>query len=208
MYLPAAFREERKEVLCELIARHPLGTLITSGSGGLIANLVPFLVDGDTLLAHVARANDQVPALREGAETLVVFQGPQAYITPSWYPSKGEHGRVVPTWNYAVVQVRGVPRLVEDRAWLRSLVERLTDSQESSRPAPWKVADAPEDFIATQLNAIVGVEIRIRSIEGKWKMSQNRAVADRLGVKNGLAAKGCDDIASLIIPRVIDRPEF
>ena len=164
MYLPAAFKEDRAEVLHEMIRTHPLGTLITSGGGGLIANLVPFLLDSagrGTLLAHVARANDQVPALREGAETLVVFQGPQAYVTPSWYPSKAEHGKVVPTWNYVTVQVRGRPRLIEDKDWLRGLVERLTDTHEAGRQLPWKVGDAPDDYVTGLLGAIVGIEIPI-----------------------------------------------
>ena len=210
MYLPAAFKEDRAEVLYEMIRTHPLGTLITSGAGGLIANLVPFLLDssgGGTLLAHVARANDQVPALREGGETLVVFQGPQAYIAPSWYSSKAEHGKVVPTWNYVTVQVRGRPRIIEDKAWLRGLVERLTDTHEAGRQLPWKVADAPEDYVTGLLGAIVGIEIPIDAIDGKWKVSQNRPGKDRVGVKAGLAADGHAELAALITPPVDGQPE-
>ena len=194
MYVPAAFREDRLATLHALIRAHPLATLITGGSGGLIANLVPFtLVDGDgkgTLRAHIAKANDQVEPLRSGAETLVVFQGPEAYITPSWYVSKKENGRVVPTWNYAVVQVRGVPRVVDDPDWLRAQINELTSSQESKRPAPWKVSDAPEPFISGQMRAIIGVEIPISIVEGKWKVSQNRSAADRQGVEEGLEEEG------------------
>ncbi|HVW12118.1 MAG TPA: FMN-binding negative transcriptional regulator [Bryobacteraceae bacterium] len=206
MYLPAAFREDRLETLHALIREHPLGTLITAGAGGLIANLVPFLLTGGgehgTLRAHIARANDQVEALRGGAETLVVFQGPEAYITPSWYAAKKEHGRVVPTWNYVVVQVRGTPRLIEDAAWIRAQIEVLTASQETQRAEPWKVTDAAEPFIAGQIGAIVGVEIPISSLEGKWKVSQNRSAADREGVVEGLRTEHRnDEMARLIAER-------
>jgi len=186
-----------------LIRAHPLATLITAGTGGLIANLVPFtLVDTrskGTLRAHVAKANDQVDALRDGAETLVVFHGPEAYITPSWYASKKEHGRVVPTWNYVVVQVRGMPRVVDDTDWLREQIGALTSTQESHRSEPWKVSDAPAPFIEDQIKAIIGVEIPILSIEGKWKVSQNRSIADRQGVFEGLQQEeGKKDMAELV----------
>lgn len=203
MYQPHHFREERIETLHALIRAHPLGTLITAGPGGLLANLVPFLLtDGGEkgiLRAHVARANDQVEALRSGAETLVLFQGPEAYITPSWYPSKQEHGRVVPTWNYVVVQVRGTPRLHENADWIRAQVEALTASQERKRPSPWSVHDAPDSFIAAQLQAIIGIEIPIATIEGKWKVSQNRSAADRQGVERGLRNEGIsEEMANLV----------
>lgn len=205
MYQPPAFREERLEVLYSLIRAHPLATLITAGSGGLQANLIPFTLidDGDkgTLRAHMAKANPQAEALQSGTETLVVFHGPESYITPSWYPSKQEHGRVVPTWNYVVVQVRGTPRAIGDPAWLRAQVEALTHSQESVRPNPWKVDDAPAPFIAGQLQAIIGIEIPILAIDGKWKMSQNRSPADRLGVRDGLQDEGrTEEIARLVDP--------
>jgi len=203
MYLPAAFREERLETLHALIRAHPLATLVTAGTGGLIANLVPFiLVDAGakgTLRAHIARANPQVEPLRAGAETLVVFQGPESYITPSWYASKKEHGRVVPTWNYAVVQVRGTPLVIDDPAWIRGQIEQLTSTQESRRPAPWKVSDAPESFIAGQIQAIIGIEIPVSAIEGKWKVSQNRSPADRRGVQEGLESEGIsEEMARLV----------
>jgi len=203
MYQPTAFREERLETLHALIRTHPLATLITSGVGGLIANLVPFtLVDSGekgVLRAHIARANDQVEPLRGGAETLVVFQGPESYITPSWYASKREHGQVVPTWNYVLVQVRGTPRVIDDPAWIRAQIGNLTATQENQRSAPWKVTDAPEAYISGQMKAIIGVEIPISTIEGKWKVSQNRSAADRKGVQDGLRNEGLsEELASLL----------
>jgi transcriptional regulator len=209
MYQPAAFREERLENLHALIRAHPLATLITAGAGGLIANLVPFILadtgDKGTLRAHIAKANDQLDALRAGAETLVVFHGPEAYITPSWYASKKEHGRVVPTWNYAVVQVRGTPRVIDDAAWLRTQISALTSSQESKRFEPWNVTDAPAPYIEGQMKAIIGIEIPITSIEGKWKVSQNRPAADRQGVYEGLQEEsGNDEMAKLVAEKSRD----
>jgi transcriptional regulator len=206
MYQPPAFREESLETLHALIRTHPLATLITAGPGGLLANLVPFTLvdDGEkgTLRAHVARANDQVAALRSGAETLVVFQGPEAYITPSWYASKQAHGRVVPTWDYVVVQARGTPRVIDDVEWLRTQVQQLTNSQEHKRSTPWHVSDAPEPYISGQLKAIVGIEIPISTVEGKWKVSQNRPAADRKGVEEGLRKEGlCEEMAEYVAQR-------
>lgn len=206
MYLPAVFREDRLEVLHALIRAHPLATLITAGPGGLVANLVPFVLTGTgeqgTLRAHIAKANPQADALRAGVETLVVFHGPETYITPSWYVSRKEHGRVVPTWNYVMVQVRGAPRLIDDAAWLRTQIEDLTSSQENRRSDPWHVSDAPEIFISGQIGAIVGIEIPISTIEGKWKVSQNRSEADRRGVEEGLHNEGISaDMARLVSER-------
>ena len=207
MYQPSAFREDRLETLHELIRSHPLATLITSGIDGLIANLVPFIVvdsgDKGTLRAHIAKANDQVAALRAGTETLVVFQGPEAYITPTWYPAKKEHGRVVPTWNYVVVQARGTPRVIDDAVWLRTQIEALTLSQEGGRSEPWKVTDAPAEFVDNQIKAIIGIEIPILTIEGKWKVSQNRSDADRIGVCEGLTKDGRNpEMAKLVLDRM------
>ncbi len=206
MYQPSTFQEDRLEVLHALIRAHPLATLITAGRHGLIANLVPFSFaeDGNrgTLRAHIAKANDHVDALRAGDDTLVVFQGPEAYITPSWYESKKEHGRVVPTWNYVVVQVRGTPRVINDTAWLRAQIGALTSAQERHRSEPWNVSDAPEPFIEGQMRAIIGVEIPILTIEGKWKVSQNRSAADRQGVYEGLQSEGTKaDMAKLVAQR-------
>jgi transcriptional regulator len=165
--------------------------LITAGGDGILANPVPFLLDENggckgVLRAHVARANRQWQEIRDGAATLVVFQGADAYVTPSWYRTKQETGKVVPTWNYAVVQARGTATIIEDAAWLRAQIDALTDRHEGRRAQPWHVGDAPEPFIAAQLKGIVGIEIAIAAIEGKWKVSQNRPEGDREGVAQGL----------------------
>jgi transcriptional regulator len=207
MYQPPAFREDRVEVQHALIRRHPLGLLITAGPAGLLANFFPFLVDAEgdkgRLRLHLARANPQWRELDAIEECLVVFQGPQDYVTPSWYATKRETGKVVPTWNYATVHVWGRPRVVNDDAWLRRQIEDLTASRESLREAPWAVGDAPAEFVAMQMRAIVGVEIPISRIEGKWKMSQNRPEADRRGVIEGFRAMGeaGEEIAALVAER-------
>ncbi len=198
MYLPKHFEQPDTEAIARLLAAHPLATLAWSSADGLTAEHLPLLWDrgdGDgehgTLRGHVARAN---PVWREaaGAEVLAVFQGPQAYITPSWYASKAETAKVVPTWNYAVVHARGTLRATEDAAWLRALVGRLTATHEASRAQRWQVEDAPADYIQQMLRAIVGIEIRITSLQGKWKVSQNRSAADREGVAAGLEALDSD----------------
>lgn len=191
MYRPPAFREDRPELLHAAIRAHPLATLVTHGPSGLTANLVPFtLVPGeggpDLLRAHLAKANPQLADLRAGGEALVIFQGPQAYVTPAWYPSKQEHGKVVPTWNYILVQAHGRPCVIEDAAWLRAQIDALTTLQEGSRADPWAVTDAPADYVAAQLKGIAGVEIAIERIAGKWKASQNQPAANYEGVVAGL----------------------
>ena len=200
MYLPAHFEEKRPEVLHELLRTHPLGLLITHSDSGLQANAIPFVLDADPaggpgiLRGHVARANplwhDAGGGAQTAAEALVVFQGPQAYISPSFYPSKAEHGKVVPTWNYVMAQARGRLRAIDDAAWLRAFVTRLTERFEAPRAAPWAVSDAPADYIATMLGAIVGIEIELTALTGKWKVSQNRSAADRAGVARGLHDAG------------------
>jgi transcriptional regulator len=199
MYLPAHFSETRPDVLRAFVRDHPLGLLVTQNrAGGIDANSVPFLLDAEddapgVLRAHVARANALWRETRDDAEALVVFQGAQGYVSPGWYPSKAEHGKVVPTWNYVMVQAKGRLRAIDDRAWLRAFVTRLTERHEHARPAPWAVADAPEDFLETMLGAIVGIEIELTSIVGKWKVSQNRSAADRAGVVDGLVRERGDE---------------
>ena len=206
MYQPPHFREDRRAVQHALIRAHPLGLLITAGPDGLQANPIPFLVDSKasdngTLLAHLARANPQLQELARVEECLVVFQGPQQYITPSWYATKHESGKVVPTWNYITVHAWGRPRVIDDVNWLRQQVGALTASQERARPAPWAVDDAPADFISAQLKAIVGLDIPIARIEGKWKVSQNRPAADRAGVVAGLRGERADEMADAVAER-------
>ena len=209
MYQPDSFREDRTEVLHDLIRAHPFATLVTHEGGALAADHLPLLFEPrpgghGTLLGHLAAAN---PLCRTGAtETaaLVVFQGPQAYISPSWYPSKAEHGKVVPTWNYAVVHAEGRLRFHRDPEWLHAQVSALTARHEAGREAPWAVTDAPADFVERQLRGIVGIEIAIDSIAGKWKVSQNRPPADRKGVIAGLertASPGSQAMASLVEER-------
>lgn len=212
MYLPEAFAARDPVELAGFIARFPLGLLVASapmneaapgqsGVAGPSAHLVPFDYlppahadaegGGGLLRAHVARAN---PVWREaaGTQVLVVFQGPQAYVSPSSYPGKAEHGKVVPTWNYAMVQARGALRVVDDAAWLRAQVTQLTATHEASRPVAWSPDDAPQDYIEALLRAIVGIEIRVSSLVGKWKLSQNRPLEDRRGVLEALRADEAD----------------
>jgi transcriptional regulator len=202
MYLPKQFEETRVEVLYELIRACPLGTLVTLTAGGLDANHIPFEVHPDprpfgTLRAHVARANPVWRDTSPGTGALVVFHGADTYISPAWYPSKRETGMVVPTWNYVVVHAHGMPRFIDDRVWLRSFVEQLTDRHEAQRPEPWKVTDAPADYIERQLGAIIGLEIPITRLAGKWKVSQNRPAEDRAGVVEGLRREGGDSAGTM-----------
>jgi transcriptional regulator len=193
MYEPPHFIEDRSEVMHDLIRAHPLGLLVCNGENGPVANPIPFLIEanesGTILRAHLARANEQWKLLDTNTKALVVFQGPQAYVTPSWYATKAETGKVVPTWNYCVVQARGDVRVHHDPEWLGQQVGTLTNRHEAGRAKPWAVSDAPEGFVAMQLRAIVGIEIVVREMKGKWKASQNRPVPDRAGVAEGMAGE-------------------
>ena len=195
MYLPAHFEEQRADVLQALVRAQSLGLLVTLSDAGVQADPIPFLLDAETgpmgtLRGHVARANPLWHATHFDVDALVVFQGPQAYVSPAFYPSKAEHGKVVPTWNYVTVQARGRLRAIDDAAWVRNLVTRLTRTHEASRAQPWAVSDAPADYIETMLRAIVGIEIPLTALSGKWKVSQNRSAADRHGVARGLRQGG------------------
>ena len=181
MYSPPQFEEKDETVLRALIEAHPLGLLISTAGSEAMANPVPFLV-----------------SLRDGAHVLVVFQGADSYVTPSWYASKTEHGKVVPTWNYAMVQARGSASVHEGADWLGPQVAELTDRHEAERPEAWKVNDAPEAFVAAQLRGIVGIEIAVTELTGKWKVSQNRPETDRRGVQAGLTAEGETAMAGLV----------
>ncbi|AKI02700.1 negative transcriptional regulator, PaiB family [Hoeflea sp. IMCC20628] len=202
MYLPPHFAETEEAVMRALITAHPLGLLISTSPSGMLANPVPFLVsekDGvTTLRAHVSKANEQWRHIRDGADVLVVFQGVDTYVTPSWYAAKAEHGKVVPTWNYAMVQGRGTATVQEGPDWLGQQVSKLTARHEAERPDPWKVSDAPETFVAAQLRGIVGIEISPAQLTGKWKVSQNRPEADRRGVHAGLMENDEDQMADLV----------
>jgi transcriptional regulator len=207
MYEPPLHRQENLAAVHALIRAHPLGLLVNHGASGLLANAIPFLIFPEssklgTLQAHMARANPQWRDLQNAEEALVVFQGAQHYITPSWYETKRETGKVVPTWNYLIVQARGRPRVIEDSDWLRTQIEALTSKQEFPRAKPWAVGDAPEDFVAAQIRQIVGVEIEIADIKGKWKASQNRNAEDRAGVVAGLEAEG--DPEAIEMARIVE----
>jgi transcriptional regulator len=202
MYVPKHFEETRVDVLHGLIRAHPLGALVVMTRNGLDANHIPLEVDPDpapfgTLRGHIARAN---PLWRESAgdaQALAIFQGPDTYVSPGWYATKQQTGKVVPTWNYAVVHAHGSIRFIDDRAWLRAFVQKLTDRHEASRPEPWKVTDAPADYIETQLGAIIGLEMPIARLVGKWKVSQNRPPQDRQGAVEGLSREGGETGAAM-----------
>lgn len=201
MYLPRHFEETRIDVLHQLMRERPLATLVTLGAEGLSANHIPFELDAapeplGTLRCHVARANPVWRDYSRDTEALVIFHGPQVYISPSWYETKKQTGEVVPTYNYAVVHAYGSLKIVDHRDWLRGLVTRLTERFESNSAAPWQVSDAPADFIDKQLAAIVGIEIPVSKLTGKWKASQNRPVEDRAGVVEALEqAADADSLA-------------
>lgn len=201
MYLPETFAESRREELFRLVRQHPLGMLVTHTSSGLDANHIPFLLDEERgacgfLVAHVARANPVWQQVADGAEVMVVFRGPQGYISPNWYPSKQETHRHVPTWNYEVVHAHGRIRVRDDEKFVRGVVARLTRVHEASEPQPWKMSDAPEDYVAGLLRAIVGIEIELTRVEGKRKLSQNRDLRDFDATVAALEDRGHKDLAS------------
>ena len=198
MYLPKHFDETRVDVLHGLIRGHPLASLVTLTATGLDANHLPLEINPSpapfgTLRGHVARANPLWRSFSPDVEALAIFRGPSAYVSPSWYPTKAETGKVVPTWNYAVVHAYGALRIIDDRVWLREFVEQLTSRHEAGRRQSWKVSDAPADFIEQQLAAIIGFEMPITRLQGKWKLSQNRPLADSAGVVEGLLEEGGDN---------------
>jgi transcriptional regulator len=203
MYTPQAFREERIDILHDAISSGGLATLVTLSGEGLIASHVPLLLDPQpapygTLIGHLARPNPQA----RGAigEALAIFLGPESYVTPSWYATKRETGKVVPTWNYVAVHAYGPLQFIDDPEEVREIVKQLTERHEAGRTAPWAVSDAPEDFIAGMLQAIIGFRLTINRLDGKWKMSQNRPAADRSGTADGLAAEGKSAVAALVRP--------
>jgi transcriptional regulator len=192
MYAPPHFAESDPGVLRDAVRSIRAGELITVGSDGLEASFIPLLISDDagTVTGHLAKGNGQWKRADVSVPALVTWVGPDAYISPSYYPSKREHGKVVPTWNFITVQAKGILTLHEDDAWKRSHVASLTDAHEAALSAPWSVDDAPSDFIDGLVKAIVGIELRVTSIEGKWKLSQNRSAADIAGAVAGLQSQG------------------
>jgi transcriptional regulator len=202
MYIPKHFDETRVEVLHEFIRARPLGALVTLTPNGLDANHIPFEIDPEPLpfgrlRGHIARANPLWRDFSRDVGVLVIFQGPSEYISPSWYPTKRETAKVVPTWNYAVVNAHGPLQTINDQAWLRGFIEKLTNRHEAGRNEPWKVTDAPADFVDKMLGAIVGIEIPVTRLIGKWKVSQNRPAKDQAGVVEGLLQEGHDSAAAM-----------
>lgn len=193
MYLPKHFDQQDLASLSSLIKTYPLGTLVTQHEGALEANHIPFLLEGDVavggkLVGHVAKGNPVWQDVDDSQESLVIFQGPEAYITPNWYPSKQTHHQVVPTYNYAVIHLYGRLSFSHDASIKRRIVEDLTQTMEQSRDSSWRVSDAPAEYIEKMIHAIVGLELTITRIQAKWKVSQNRDVTDRTGVSKGLSA--------------------
>jgi len=202
MYTPNQFSETRLEVLHSLIRSKPLATLVTLDADGLVANHIPLYLrlDGSprgTLVGHVARANPLWRDTDTATQVLAIFQGPDAYISPSWYATKQEHGKVVPTWNYAVVQARGTLTVMDDPVWIRAQLLDLTHQQEAAFAKPWAVDDAPRDYTDKMLAALVGIEIPISQLTGKWKVSQNQPPVNQAGVVQGLGATGGDDAGTM-----------
>jgi transcriptional regulator len=210
MYVPKIHEETDISVLHSLVKSHPLATWVTQGDGELLVNHIPFFLDptrGEfgTLVGHVAKANRVWQSFSITINSVLVFQGAETYITPSWYPSKHAHGKAVPTWNYVVVHAHGIPRVIEDRERMLQILNQLTDVHEAEQALPWKVSDAPQEFMDRLLQSIVGIEIPIAKLVGKWKVSQNRPESDKLGVVAGLLARNeqqSKEMASLVSQHV------
>ena len=200
MFQPDHFRVEDVPEMHALMRARPLATLVSAGAAGLYGSHLPTVLKDHepcgVIECHLSRANPHWRDLAEGNEALMIFQGPESYITPNWYPSKARHGKVVPTWNYAVVHAYGRPEVMQEKDWLRRHVGELTAQQERTEAQPWALSDAPDSYIETMLRGIVGFRFAITRLEGKWKMSQNREAQDRVGVVEGLRARAeGDDLA-------------
>jgi transcriptional regulator len=212
MYQPDDFRVEDVSEMHALMRARPFATLVSSGSAGLYASHLPTVLKDEgpcgVIECHLARPNPHWKDLAEGNEALMIFQGPEGYITPNWYPSKAQHGKAVPTWNFAAVHAYGRPEVMKDKDWLLQHVTELTAQQESSEAKPWAPSDAPAKYIEVMLRGIVGFRFAITRLEGKWKMSQNREVQDRVGVVKGLSARATGDdleIAEVVSRRITPR---
>jgi transcriptional regulator len=209
MFLPDHFRVEDVPEMHALMRARPFAALVSAGPAGLYASHLPTVLKDDgpcgVIECHLARANPHCRDLAEGNEALMIFQGAESYITPNWYPSKAEHGKVVPTWNYAVVHATGRPEVVKDKAWLLRHVGELTAQQEKTEAKPWALSDAPDSYIDVMLRGIVGFRFVITRLEGKWKMSQNREIKDREGVVQGLNTRATGDdleMADIVARRI------
>ena len=212
MYIPSHFEESRPERLHALIAQHPLGILVTHGASGLDANHLPFELQAragslGVLHTHVARSNRVWQDIKSGDEVLAVFRGPHAYVSPNWYPSNHEHHRQVPTWNYMVAHAHGHVTVHQDEQYIRGVVGRLTKRHEASQPYPWRMSDSSQAFIGEMLSAIVGLEIVITRLAGKFKLSQNKELRDALGAAHALKAHGSDAIAEEMLERIAERSD-
>jgi transcriptional regulator len=210
MYVPSSFEESRPAVLHELMERNPLATVVAVTAAGIQANHIPAMHEPGagspgTLRGHIARANTIWRDLKDGAEVLAIFQGASHYISPNWYPSKLENGQVVPTWNYTVVHARGRITWIHDARWLREFLDSLTERHERGSASPWRVGDAPPKYIDGMLKAIVGFEIALEKLTGKWKLSQNRNAADRAGVVAALS--GLPDEESRRMAQLVEHPD-
>ena len=204
MYIPEHFQAPDEQDLHALIAEHPLGIIVTNGPHGLDANHIPFELEAGqgqrgTLIGHVARANTVWQEVKDGDEVLVIFRAEQAYISPNFYPSKQENHKSVPTWNYSVVHVRGKITIHDNERHVRGVVAKLTHRHEASQPVPWKMSDAPKDYIASMVKAIVGIEIEITEITGKFKLSQNRDARDAQGVADNLKRQGDEVLGQAVL---------
>lgn len=207
MYIPKHNEETRIDVIDRLIRAHSLASLVTMGSSGLFATHLPMVLhrtgeEHAVLRGHISRANRQWKEFSPEIQALAIFSGPEHYITPAWYPEKAETGKVVPTWNYAVVHVYGSLQVIEDPDWLLTHLNTLTDTHEASRPTPWNVADAPKDFVTAIARGIVGLELKIERLEGKWKVSQNQNAQTRASVVEGLEELGTE--ASLAMRDLVE----
>ena len=212
MYIPAHFAIERPDQMLAIIEQHPLGALVTSGAAGLDANHIPFEFDPNqgpfgVLTAHVARANPVWQQCKDGAEVLVIFRGNESYISPNWYPSKHETHRQVPTWNYEVVHAHGRLRIMDDEKFIRGVVARLTREHEATEPRPWKMGDAPKDYMDDMVSKVVGIEIEIARLEGKRKLSQNRESRDIHNAVNELARRDQHALAATMSAAMPSRDE-
>lgn len=204
MYVPAHFAEDRIDILQDLMRAAGLATLVSMTSDGLIASHAPMMFDPEpapygTLIGHLAKANPHARSVDPGVRTLVIFHGTDGYITPSYYAAKNEHGKVVPTWNYAVIHAYGTLEIFDDPTELSDVVTRLTERHETPRAQPWAVSDAPGDFVQGMLRGIVGIRVPITRLEGKVKMSQNRPATDQIGVVEGLRRDGHDELAGAVL---------